>query len=86
MKFLIDGLEIRFGVPVFAGTLQESAIAVGDEVEIVRDEKVLAAGLICGVLVDGKALDRADPGKVVQCTIRGQNVDQAGLGDLVRGA
>ncbi len=84
MKFKIDGFETRFGVPVFAGTLQEGPLTVGDEVEILRDANVLATGLICGVLVDGKALDRAETGTVIQCTISGKNIEQARLGDLVR--
>lgn len=85
MQFRIDGLEVCFGVPVFAGTLQDGPLSVGDEVEILRESTVLATGLICGVLVEGKALDRADPGTLVQCTIRGENVESVRPGDLARG-
>ena len=84
MELKIDGFEIRFGVPVFAGTLQDGPLTVGDDVEILRDATVLATGLICGVLVEGKTLDRAEAGTVVQCTIRGQNIEQARPGDVVR--
>ena len=85
MQFKIDGFEMRFGVPVFAGTLQDGPLNVGDEVEILRDAAVLATGLICGVLVEGKALDRAEPGSLIQCTIRGENVGSVRPGDLARG-
>ena len=84
MRFTISQIEQQMGVPVFSGLLEEGPLTVGDDVELVASDEVRGSGMICGVLVEGRALDRAEAGSAIQCTIRGAGFKNARVGDRVR--
>ena len=84
MNFSISQIGEKFGIRVFSGVIESGHILIGQEVEIVAEERIFGPALICGVIVDGKSTDGATPGVMMECTIRGAGVNQAKVGDLVR--
>ncbi len=84
MKIFIADIQEQFGVPVFSGRLEGDPLTVGASVEFFDGTAVTGPAVVCAVLVGGKALDHARPGDLLQCTLRGEGVATAKIGDLIR--
>lgn len=80
---IIKNISIQFGVPVLSGILERGSLAVGSDVQIVRDEETIAQGSVCGILLNGKAVDRAGLGQTIQLTVRGANIGLVAVGDRI---